>query len=127
MRATDLAAALFQAFERGDADAVRQLCATDLVAVQNLRNEMTLDELIHFTGAVLSAVSSFRYVDAIRTETSTGFVEEHGVEVGLTDGTTVTFAACVVGEVRDGHIVALRETVDGAGAAPLLRALAGGG
>lgn len=124
MKPTELAAALFAAFESGDVDAARRLCSPDLVAVQNLSRRLTLDELLGFTTTVLAAVSSFRYVDAVRTETETGFVEEHGVAIVLRDGTSMEFAACVVGEVRDGRIITLRETVDGAGAAPLLRALA---
>lgn len=84
---------------------------------------MTLDELLGFSSAVRSAVSSFRYVDAVRTETESGFVEEHGVEIALRDGKQIRFAACVVGEVVDGRIVELRETVDGGSAAPLLAAL----
>ena len=125
MRSTEIAAALFDAFQSGDTDAARRLCAPDLTAVQNLDRRMTLDELLHFSSAVLAAVSSFRYVDAVRTETETGFVEEHGVEIELPDGRQMRFAACVVGVVADGRVVELRETVDGAGAAPLLAALAG--
>lgn len=124
-RHTDLAAALFAAFESGDTDSARRLCDPGLIAVQNRARRMTLDELLEFSSAVLSAVSSFRYVDAVRTETVNGFVEEHAVEIVLNDGTTIQFAACVVAEVKDGRVVTLRETVDGAGAAPLLRALQG--
>lgn len=126
MSNTDLAAALFAAFESGDAESARRLCDPDLIAVQNQARRMTLDELLEFSAAVLASVSSFRYVDAVRTGTDDGFVEEHGVEIVLDDGRQVRFAACVVAEVKDGRIVSLRETVDGAGAAPLLRALGGG-
>lgn len=127
MKNTELAAALFGAFEAGDSEAARRLCAPDLVAIQNSARRMTLDELLGFTRAVLAAVSSFRYVDAVRTETESGFVEEHGVEIVLLDGKTIRFAACVVGEIVDGRIVELRETVDTGGAAPLLAALASTG
>lgn len=123
MTSTELAKALFEAFEAGDADAVRRLCASDFVARQNNGPLLDLETVLRFSAAVLGVVEQFRYEDAIRSETSSGFVEEHRVRGTLPDGTELDLAVCVVADVREGKIAHLREYLDGVGAAPLLEAL----
>ncbi len=118
-----LAEALFAAFEAGDAEAVRGLCASDFVARQNNSPRMDLDTVLGFSAAVLGVVEHFRYEDAVRSETSSGFVEEHRVRGTLPDGTELDLAVCVVADVRNGKVSHLREYVDGVAAAPLLDAL----
>ncbi len=119
----EIAEALFAGFASGDADAVRALCAPDMTATQNHGPAMSVDTLLEFTLAVLKVVKGFRYEEAVRTATDRGFVEEHQVRGTLPDGSQLDLAACVVGEVSDGRITALREYLDGSKARPLLKAL----
>lgn len=118
-----LAEFLFAAFERGDADTVRQLCAADLTVRQNNGPPMDLETLLTFSAAVLRVVENFRYEDAVRSATATGFVEEHAVRGTLPDGSELDVAVCVVADVVDGKVVDLREYLDGVAAAGLLAAL----
>ncbi len=119
----ELAETLFAAFTRGDEPAVRRLCSENLQAIQNFAQPMSLDSLIKFSLAVNRLVKDFRYEDAIRTETSSGFVEEHRVCGTLPDGGELNLSACVVAEVKQGRIVVLREYLDGAAAVGLVKAL----
>ncbi len=85
MTNTMLADALFAAFEAGDPDAVRSLCTSDFVARQNNGPLMDLETVLGFSAAVLGVVEHFRCEDAVRSETSSGFVEEHRVRGTLPD------------------------------------------
>ena len=124
MEHTELARALFAALAEGDANTVRDLCTKDMRASQNHGPPMTVDSLLAFTQAVHRVVDDFRYENARRSATETGFVEEHSVRGTLPDGSELKLAACVVADVVDGRISSLREYVDGAAAAGLLKALA---
>ena len=124
MKEPDLAAALFEAFEKGDVAAARSLCTEDMVAYQNLGPAMDLDSLMQFSAAVSRVVQDFHYEDARRSATETGFVEEHNVCGKLPDGSDMKLAACVVADLRDGKVSHLREYVDTAAAKGLLLALA---
>ena len=119
----ELAETLFAAFTRGDEPTVRRLCSEDLQAIQNFAQPMSLDSLMKFSLAVNQLVQDFRYEDAIRTETSSGFVEEHRVRGTLPDGSELDLSACVVAEVEQGRIAVLREYLDGSAAAGLVKAL----
>ena len=120
---TGLAEALFEAFETGDEEAVRRLCAVDFRARQNNGAYMDLDTVLEFARAVLGVLEDFRYEDAVRSATASGFVEEHAVRGTLPDGSPLDVAICVVAEVRDGRVADLREYFDGVAAAGLIRAL----
>lgn len=119
----ELAHRLFAAFEEGDEETVRALCSPDLVVIQNRGQELTLDALLEFVAAVQGVVRDFRYEDAVCHGTEHGFVEDHLACGTLPDGSELRLPACVLAEVRDGKVTLLRETVDGAAALPLLRAL----
>ena len=123
MNNTEICTKLFEAFASGDEGAVRALCAPDLVARQNNNPPMDLDTLLQFSQAVLGVVQDFRYEDATRSATATGFVEEHAVRGQLPDGSQLDMAVCVVADVSDGRIVSLREYLDFAAAAGLVAAL----
>ena len=127
MNSIELAESLFAAFASGDEQKVRSLCAEDLQAIQNFAPPMSLDALLKFSLAVNELVEGFRYEDAIRTETSSGFVEEHRVCGTLPDGSELNLAACVVAEVEQGRITVLREYLDGAAARGLVKALSKAG
>lgn len=119
-----IAADLFSAFETGDMDTVRQLCAPKFRARQNLNNEFDVETLIQFSQAVSAIVKDFRYEDIIRSATNSGFVEEHTVRGTLPNGSQLTLVACVVADIENCKITRLREYVDTAAAAGLSAALA---
>ena len=123
MNNEELARSLFEAFENGDAEAVRELCAPDFEARQNDGPVITLEPLLEFALAVLKVVQNFRYEDAVRSETNSGFVEEHAVRGTLPDGSELDLRVCVVADVRDGKVVNVREYFDSATAAGLISAL----
>ncbi|MEE4298204.1 MAG: nuclear transport factor 2 family protein [Pseudomonadales bacterium] len=124
MTNAELAERLFAGLAAGDAAAVGELCADDFRGHQNAGPAMDLATLMNFTRAVLGVVDDFRYEEAVRSTTETGFVEEHRVRGTLPDGSALDLAACVVGEVRDGRVVELREYLDSRAARTLLAALA---
>ena len=127
MKPVEMCASLFLAFEKGDFETVRKLCSADMQATQNNGSPMNLETLLSFTAAVLAVVSDFRYEDARRSATEDGFVEEHLVRGTLPILSEVTLVACIVGEVKDGKIVKIREYVDSAAAGGLIKALSAGG
>ncbi len=123
MTSTEICKALFAAFEAGDETRVRELLAPDVRVQQNNNPPMDLDTLLGFARAVLAVVSDFRYEDAVRSATATGFVEEHRVRGVLPDGSPLDLAVCVVADLRDGRVVDLREYLDTGAAAGLIAAL----
>ena len=123
MEKSDLCRQLFESFANGDEDRIRQLCSGKMQAIQNGGAPMNLETLLQFTFLVLKVVKNFRYEDAVRSATETGFVEEHRVCGRLPDGSFLNLFACVVGRVQDGKVVELREYFDSAAAANLAAAL----
>ena len=123
MENTELCAALFEALAAGDDARVRTLCTPDMQAIQNRNPPMNLDALLQFSSAVHGVVENFRYEEAVRSATATGFVEEHSVRGELPDGKSLDLRVCVVADVRDGKICSLREYLDTAAARGLAAAL----
>lgn len=123
MGSAETAKALFQALSGQDDERVRGLCAPDLRARQNGGPPMGLDALLAFNRAVHGVVRDFRYEDAVRSATATGFVEEHAVRGTLPDGTPLSLVVCVVGDLRDGKIAEIREYLDTGAAAGLIALL----
>lgn len=126
MESKNLAETLFEAFARGDADAVRKWCARDFRARQNGGAAMDLESLLAFSAAVHKVVQDFRYEDPVRSVTESGFVEEHVVRGTLADGSRLDLAVCVVADQTGGKITELREYFDTKAADGLIRALSGG-
>ena len=122
---TDIARAIFDAFQSGDMEAAEALLAEDFKGSQNGGPDMDRATLLGFSGAVKAKVPDFRYEDIVCEATETGFVEEHTVRGTLPDGDQIKLRLCVVGTVEDGKITVLREYLDSAGAAGLAKALAG--
>lgn len=120
---TELCKALFGAFENGDEERIRALCASNMQTRQNNNPPMDLDSLLEFSRAVLRAVDDFRYEDAKRSNTATGFVEEHSVRGVLPDGSNLDLAVCVVADVHNGKVCHLREYLDVSAASGLIDAL----
>ena len=124
MNNTEICEALFNAFASGDEEAVRALCTPDMQARQNNNPPFDLDSLLAFSLSVGRVVDNFRYENAKRSQTDTGFVEEHSVRGVLPDGSDLDLAVCVVADVRDGKVCELREYLDGSAAPGLTAALA---
>ena len=120
---TALCEALFDAFEKGDEERIRAMCTSDMQARQNNNPPMNLDLLLEFSRSVLRVVKDFRYENAKRSSTSTGFVEEHNVCGVLPDGTNLDLAVCVVADVSNGKVGYLREYLDLSAASGLIEAL----
>lgn len=123
MTNSEIAEALFAAFAAGDADAAQALCSPDMKASQNAGPQMALETVLTFAVAVKNAGPDFRYEDPVRAATETGFVEEHRVRGSFTNGGEIDMTVCIVGDVEDGKITALREYFDPAGAAAMAKAL----
>ena len=115
----------FAAAAQGDAGRLRALCAPGFQARQNGGPPADVEALIAVSAAIRAAVPDFRYENAVRSATASGFVEEHDVRGTLPDGTGFQLAVCVVGEVAEGKVTALREYLDTAAAAGLGKALRG--
>lgn len=120
----EIAKQLFAALAGQDEAAVRHLCAPDMCVRQNNGRPMSLETLLRFNAAVGRVVTDFRYEDAVRSATATGFVEEHAVRGTLPDGKALELAVCVVDSVKDGRVTDVREYVDSAASAGLAAALA---
>ncbi len=123
MTNADIARQLFAALAGQDEAAVRAVCSPDLEVRQNNGPPMSLDSLLKFNRMVGKAVTGFRYEDAVRSATDTGFVEEHAVRGTLPDGKPLELAVCVVADVKDGKVTFVREYVDSAASAGLVAAL----
>jgi len=123
MSMTAIAEQFFAALQANDAERARALCAQDFAGSQNGGPAMSLETLLKFTAAVHGVVPDFHYENPVRSSTATGFVEEHDVCGTLPDGSALRLPVCVVAEVKDGKISAVREYLDSARAAGLLKAL----
>ena len=123
MSNSEIAEALFAAFEAGDTGAAEALCSPTLQASQNGGPAMDLDTVIGFAVGVKNAAPDFRYEEAIRSDTETGFVEEHRVRATFGQGAELDLTVCIVGEIEDGKITVLREYFDPSGAPALAEAL----
>ncbi|MFT4823479.1 MAG: ketosteroid isomerase-like protein [Halioglobus sp.] len=123
MKNTDLAIALFEAIAKGDAEGIRSCCTADFEGRQNGGVAMNISQLSDFALAVHQIVDGLRYEDIVRSETSTGFVEEHSVRGTLPDGSSMELTVCVVAEVLDFKVRAIREYYDVSPAAGLVNAL----
>ncbi|MEM1231292.1 MAG: nuclear transport factor 2 family protein [Pseudomonadota bacterium] len=118
-----LATKFFTATAAADLEALEALCTEDFQGQQNGGPAMDRKALLRFTAVVHRAVVNFRYENIVSSNTGTGFVEEHDVVCDLADG-PFRLPVCVVAETRGEQITAMREYLDGAGAARLLAALA---
>ena len=118
----ELAIRFFKAAE-DDPQRFRDICSPELQAIQNGGRPMSLETLISFGSAVRNTVKNFRYENAIRSETATGFVEEHDIKGTLPDSSELKMSVCVVAETANGRITAMREYFDLTAASGLGNAL----
>jgi len=123
MNNAEISKGLFEALAGQDDETVRRLCAPEFRALQNNGRPLDLDTLLRFNAGVGRIVTEFRYTDAVRAATATGFVEEHVVRGVLPNGEALEVAVCAIGEVKDGKVTILREYFDSKAAAGLVAAL----
>lgn len=123
MENKQLSELLFSALENNNRDQIQAICADDMQANQNHGPNMGVDELLAFNQSVQKVVKNFRYENAIRSSTESGFVEEHNVCGTLPNGEEMNLAVCVVTEVTNGKISMIREYADSRAASGLLKAL----
>ena len=118
-----IARTMFDAFQAGDLDAAQAVLTDGFAGSQNGGLAMSKQALLGFVGAVKGKVPDFRYEDIVCTATADGFVEEHTVRGTLPDGGQIDLRLCVIATVRDDKVASLREYLDSAGAAGLVKAL----
>ncbi len=112
---------LVAAIMRGDIDAVRSIYAPDAVIWHNNDQvEESPDRNLRVLGWVSKNIKDIRYEDMRRHETPTGFVQQHVLRGVAPNGTPLEIPACIVCEVKDGHITRLDEYLDSAHTAALL-------
>ena len=110
----------FAAISRGDIDAIRAIYAPDAVIWHNdEKAEQTPDRNLKVLGWVTRNIKDMRYEEVRRHETPTGFVEQHVLRGVAPNGAPLEIPACIVCEVRDGHITRLDEYLDSAQTAAL--------
>lgn len=119
----DLCQRFFEGTASGDRAILESVCTDDFAGTQNGGPAMDRNGLILFSQATNQAVENFRYESPVRTNTESGFVEEHDVCCTLPDGSEMRVRLCVIGEVTDGKITSVREYADSRAAAGLLKAL----
>lgn len=108
------------ALNRGDADAVRQIYATDARIWHNFdRRAQTVDENIETMKFVHNKLSGLDYDVRKRIPIPGGFLQQHVLCGTLASGRTFELEACAIVYVDDGRITALEEYLDTAQARPL--------
>jgi ketosteroid isomerase-like protein len=107
---------LFAALSRGDIAAARACCTEDARIWHSFdRIAHDRDQAAQGWAQFVAAFPERKFVDARRSSTERGFVQQH-LMVGQTpDGSRLAWPVCVVVEVRGGRISRLEEYIDRAG------------
>ncbi len=116
----ELCESLFAAIMRGDIEAVRAIYAPNAVIWHNNDQvEETPERNLRVLKWVSTNVKDLRYEEMKRQETATGFIQQHVLRGIAPNGTALEIPACIICEVKDGHIVRLDEYLDSAQTAAL--------
>jgi len=111
----DLADRFFRAIQDGDIATVREFYAPHAEIWHNNDNVVqTREENLLTLGWVVHNLKDLRYEDVVRSETATGFVQEHVLRA-VANTTPVEMPACIVVTIIDGRITRLNEYLDSAG------------
>lgn len=112
---------LFSAIMRADIDAVRAIYAPDAVIWHNNDGiEEDPDRNLRVLSWVARNIKDLRYEEVRRHETGSGFVQQHVLRGIAPNGAPLEIPACIVCEVKDGHITRLDEYLDSAHTAALM-------
>ncbi len=110
-----LAERLFEAIERGDVGAVRDLYSTNAVIWHNTDGiEQTAEQNLATLAWVVENLAERRYEDIRRSVTDRGFVQQHMMRWTKVDGTRAELPACIVAACSDGLITRIDEYLDSA-------------
>jgi len=110
-----LAERFFNAIERGDLEAVRNIYAPDAIIWHNNDGaSVTADENLEMLESFIRNVPERHYTRRRLDVFEGGFVEQHLLKAKLANGKEVSLAACIVCKVREGHITRLDEYFDSA-------------
>jgi ketosteroid isomerase-like protein len=111
---------LFSAIMRADIDAVRAIYAPDAVIWHNNDGvEEDPETNLRTLRWVTRNIKELRYEDIRRQETPSGFVQQHVLRGIAPNGSPLEIPACIICEVKDGHITRLDEYLDSAHTAVL--------
>lgn len=112
---------LFSSIMRADIDAVRAIYAPDAVIWHNNDGiEEDPDRNLRVLSWVARNIKDLRYEEVRRHETGSGFVQQHVLRGIAPNGAPLEIPACIVCEVKDGHITRLDEYLDSAHTAALM-------
>ena len=109
----DIANRFFDALVAGDAAVLDDLLAPEATfwtnhASVSLGREQFLLRFI----SIGSAIVNFRFENARRSRTPSGFVEQHTLRGTTGSGSSLAIHACLIGAVADGKITRLEEYSD---------------
>jgi ketosteroid isomerase-like protein len=111
---------LFSAIMCADIDAVRAIYAPDAVIWHNNDGvEEDPETNLRTLRWVTRNIKELRYEDIRRQETPSGFVQQHVLRGIAPNGSPLEIPACIICEVKDGHITRLDEYLDSAHTAVL--------
>jgi len=116
----ELADRFFDAIERNDSDALRQIYTPDVTVWHNHdRKGQDLETNLKVLSWLHRNVSDKRYDEVRRMPTATGFVEQHVLRGTTKTGKVLDVPACLVITVTGGRISRIEEYVDSADLAAL--------
>ena len=112
---------LFNAIERGDVGAIRDIYApTAKIWHNNDGLTQTVDANLAVLGWVVANILELAYTEVRRNPTPTGFVQQHVMRGRLkSSGKEFRLPACIICEVEHGRITRLDEYLDSAHTAVL--------
>lgn len=117
----DVADRLFASIMKGDIEGVRSVYAPSCIIWHNNDgSEQTVEENLRVLGWVVKNIRELRYEEIRRSETPTGFVQQHVLRGIGPKGAAVSIPACIVCRVENGRITRLDEYLDSAHVAPLI-------
>jgi len=109
----DVVARMVAAIEAGDAGAVRDLYAPDVVLWTNFDDtERGRDEAIEMLGMLLTHTTDRRYDVKRRVAIDGGVLQQHVVRGTTKGGRTFAMPACLVMEIADSMITRIDEYLD---------------
>lgn len=119
----NLARQFFTATATGDLSLFEEICAAGFKGTQNGGPPMTIEQLAAYSKRAIERVQNFHYENIHCRPTESGFVEEHDVCCDFTDGSSLRLPVCIVGDVEDQKITAVREYADSRLARKLIEAM----
>jgi ketosteroid isomerase-like protein len=110
--------AFFDAISRADIPAARACCTPDAIFWHSFDGvPMDLDTISRDWAALAEAFPERAFVDARRSPTPDGFVQQHMMTARSASGERMAWAICMVIRLREGRISRLDEYIDRAGLA----------